>query len=252
MKFPVLQKFKIALHRRTIFGCPKTSAIILAGGIGVRMGENTPKQYLTLRDKPVIAHTLIAFQKCSSIRQIVLVAREEDIHYCEAICHQYDIRKCKKVVVGGATRNESAKCGLKAVDADAEYVAIHDASRCLITPKQIADVCNAAYAYKAATAAAPVVDSIKVVNEYGFIEHNVDRATAWCAQTPQIFHHVLYRGAMEKADKEGIVVTDDNMLMESLGQRVLVVDCGAENFKITVPSDLQRAEAVLDAREKNK
>jgi 2-C-methyl-D-erythritol 4-phosphate cytidylyltransferase len=138
------------------------------------------------------------------------------------------------------------------VATECEYVAIHDAARCLITPKQIQEVANAAYAYKAATAAAPATDTIKRANQYGFIEETLPRDCAWCAQTPQVFHRAYYLGALKKAKKEKKCFTDDNMLMELIGQRVFLVDTGADNFKITVASDLARAEAVLLEREKEK
>ena len=122
----------------------------------------------------------------------------------------------------------------------------------MITPKQIAEVANAAYAYKAATAATPAVDTIKRANKYGFIEETLPRDCAWYAQTPQIFHRAYYFGALKRVEKENTTFTDDNMLMECIGQRVYLVDVGTDNFKITVPSDLVKAEAVLLMREKEK
>ncbi len=252
MKYHFFKKMRVALHKTPILGTPKTSAVILAGGTGSRVGANTPKQFLLLDGIPVLVHTLKAFQQCKSIWEIVLVTRKEDVAYCRSLVKQYGITKCTAVVVGGKERNESAARGCDAVNPKAVYVAIHDGARCLVTPKQITDVARAAYAYKAATAATPVTDTIKIVNSYGFIESNVKRETAWAAATPQIFHRVYYRMAQEQAKKETQTITDDNMLMELIGQRVMVVDTGNENFKITVPSDIQRAEAVLQGRKRKR
>ncbi len=248
MDMSVLQSLRILLHKKPVIGSPKTACILLAGGSGSRMGGDVPKQFLMLAGSPVLVHSLLAFQKCRIIDEIVLVAREEDLTYCEILCQEYKITKCKKVVAGGKERSESAFHGLEAVSPSMEYVAIHDAARCLITPKQIIKVAKAAYAYRAATAATPVVDSIKTVNRYGFIERNIPRETVWAMQTPQIFHKVYYRAAWEKAKQSHQILTDDNMLMELIGQRVMVIDTGCDNFKITVPTDIQRAEAVLEAR----
>lgn len=248
----LLRRVRVFLHKRPPLATPYTSAVVLAGGSGSRMGAEIPKQYLSLLGKPVLVHTLLAFEACRLIREIVLVTRAGDVEYCRTLCQQYGIKKCKTIVTGGEQRVDSARTGVMHTDPACEYVAIHDAARCLITPKQIREVANAAYAYQAATAATPAVDTIKRANAYGFIEETLPRETAWCAQTPQIFHRAYYLGALEKAKKEQKSFTDDNMLMELIGQRVFLVDTGADNFKITVASDLARAEAVLCEREKEK
>lgn len=243
-----VRRARVLLHRPPIVA-PYTSAVILAGGNGSRMGSDLPKQFLSLLEKPVIVHTLLAFQKARLIKEIVLVTREEDVAYTRALCEQYGISKCATIVPGGKERFESARIGVMHTSPKCEYVAIHDAARCLITPKQIGEVAQAAYVYGAATAACPAVDTIKRANSYGFIEETVAREIAWSAQTPQIFHRAYYVGALEKAKKEAMHPTDDNMLMELIGQRVFLVDTGVDNFKLTVQSDLARAEAVLRQRE---
>ena len=237
------------LRLKTLFRHPKTAAVLLAGGSGTRMGTETTKQMLPLRGKPVILHTLQAFQACRLIDEIVVVTRPEERLAVTRLCQTWGIDKCHALVLGGETRQASAERGLEALSADIAYIAIHDVARCLITPTQIARVLTWAYAYHAATAATPVVDTVKTVNAFGFITSTLPRETVWLAATPQAFHLPYYRAAVRYAQEKGLRVTDDNSLMEAIGQRVKIVDTGCENFKITHPEDLIRAEAVLKARE---
>ena len=229
---------------------PYVSAVILAGGVGSRMhsaGGET-KQLRMLCDAPVVIHTLRAFDAASRVNEIVLVARDEETQQMQALLRQYGIKKVSKVVSGGETRQRSALEGFLAIAEKASLVAIHDAARCLVRPEDIDRVISAAYAYRAATAAAPVVDTVKAVTADGFIEKTLPRKDLFYATTPQVFRTELYRAAVYTAEKDGVEVTDDNMLLEYIGQAVKVVDCGPENFKITSETDLLRAEAVLRKR----
>lgn len=237
------------LRLKALFRHPKTAAILLAGGTGTRMGTETTKQMLPLCGKPVILHTLQAFQACRMIDEIVIVVRPEERVAITLLCQEWGIDKCHALVIGGETRQESAERGLEALSSDVAYIAIHDVARCLIMPSQIARVLTWAYAYHAATAATPVVDTVKTVNQFGFITSTLPRETVWLAATPQVFHLPYYCAAVRYAKEKNLRVTDDNSLMEAIGQRVKVVNTGSENFKITHPEDLIRAEAVLKARE---
>ncbi len=245
----LIEKINVFLHRKHICSSPHTTAIVLAGGSGHRMGGDKPKQWIELCGIPVLIHSLRAFDSCRSIREIIVVARSEDITATEALCRSYGIRKLRAVVAGGATRAESAACGFRAISGKTKYVAIHDAARCLILPRQIRDIAAAAYAYGAASASTPVTDSIKAVNRYGMIERDVPRADLRAAATPQIFQCAYYAAGLKEAEERATEVTDDNTLMELIGQRVKLVDTGSDNFKITYDTDLARAEAVLRKRE---
>ncbi len=247
-----IQRINTVLHLQRVFPAPRTAAVILAGGSGTRVGADTPKQLISVCDKPVLIHSALAFQKCRLIREIVIVTRAEDCAVVEALCRYYGITKCSRVVPGGTTRQESAALGFGAVSPKSAFVAFHDAARCLVTPAQIRDVALAAYAYGAASAATKATDTVKVVNCYGMIEKTLPRNEIMLAATPQIFNYVYYKAACVAAEEKGTVVTDDNSLMELIGQRVKLVDTGAENFKITVPSDLLRAEAILKLRAERK
>ncbi len=245
----ILERINTVLHAKTFFSHPKTAAVVLAGGSGQRMGSDMPKQFLSICGVPVLVHSLRAFAACKSIDEIIVVTREEDIPKTEELCRDYNISKVTAIVAGGKTRAESAANGFRSVSEGMTYVAFHDAARCLITPRQIKDVATAAYAYRAATAATPVTDSIKTANRYMMIENDVPREELWAAGTPQIFHCVYYAAALREAEKNEASVTDDNSLMELIGQRVKLVDVGPDNFKITYRHDIARAESVLRDRE---
>ena len=226
----------------------RTAAIILAGGSGQRMGSNTTKQFMTLYDMPVIVHSLLAFDKSEYIDEIVIVAKQEEVDLYDPIIKTYGINKVTAVVAGGDTRQASVACGIEAISQKADFVAIHDGARPLITPEQIKAVVIAAFQNKAATAAAPSKDTPKMVTKNRFIEESVERDKLWLMQTPQIFNADVYRAALYNAKTKGIEATDDSALVSDAGFPVKIVDCGYENIKITTPVDLKRAEIILSER----
>lgn len=227
-----------------------TAAIILAAGNSTRMGGKINKQLETLCGVPVLGHTLMAYQRCKLIREIVVVTRPQDFDSVYEIAKQYGISKLTSIAAGGATRQESAKRGMRKLSPDVRYVAIADGARCLITPSQITRVCLRAYRYQAASAAHKIADTVKRTTSLGMTRETVDRENLWQAQTPQVFHTALYTAALYQADKDGFSVTDDNSLIEHLGYGVRMVECGSQNIKITTPEDLPLAEAILQYRSK--
>ena len=243
---------KIAGVFRAISGSPHpknfTSAIIAAAGLSERFGGATTKQMTKLCDAPVLLHTLRAYEKTDCIHEIVIVAKRNEIAYWETLCRDHNISKVTKIVPGGMSRQESVLNGLEALHAKSKFVAIADGARCLITPEEITAVCQAAYKYKAATAAHRATDTVKIADKKGFIDSTVDRDTVWLAQTPQVFSTKLYRAAAYTALKKEIAVTDDNSLVENIRHPIRLVECGAENLKITTHEDLTVAEAILRRR----
>ncbi len=225
-----------------------TSAIILAGGSSLRMGGDKTKQMLLICDIPVVVHTLLAFQNCERISEIIVVAKEDEIPLYDGIARKYGISKLKKAVKGGSTRQESALCGFDATSPKTDFVAIHDAARCLITSKEICKVLDAAIKYGAASASVGVSDTVKIVDKNGFAVRTEDRNFVKLAQTPQIFGRNLYCAAAYTAKEESFEATDDNMLAERIGYKVKMVDCGRDNIKITFPEDIARAEKIIKAR----
>ena len=227
-----------------------TAAVVLAAGNSTRMG-GINKQLEPLCDIPVLAHTLMAYQKCILIREIVVVTRPQDFEAVYALRNQYGIKKMTHIVAGGASRQESASRGMAKLSDKVRYVAIADGARCLTTPEQIAKVCLRAYRFQAASAGHLISDTVKRTTSGGMTKETVDRKNLWQAQTPQIFHHSLYIAALARAQSDNYQGTDDNALIEHLGYRVRMVECGRENIKITTADDLPLAEAILQYRSKS-
>ena len=226
----------------------KCSAVIVAAGAGTRMGGGVRKQFLQLRDKPVLAHTLEKFQSCGAIDEIILVIPEKEIDYCiKNIVERYNLTKVRKVVPGGAERQESVYKGLAALE-EAGIIVIHDGVRPFVGTKDIERTVAAAREGNAAILAVRVKDSIK--RESGGLVTAVPRDGLWMAQTPQAFEAGLIIGAHRKAMEEGFIGTDDSVLVERLGVPVKIVEGGYENIKITTGIDLAFAEAILNTEEK--
>jgi len=228
-----------------------TAAVILAAGNSTRMGK-VNKQLCKLNGIPVLAHTLMAYQKCPLIREIVVVTQADQFEEVFEMSKTYGITKLKKLAKGGTTRQESAKRGVAKLGAHVKFVAIADGARCLTTPATITKVCLAAYRHMAACAGHMVTDTVKRATILGNVKETVDRAGLWQAQTPQVFHTALYQAALVKAEEDKFNVTDDTSLIEHLGYQVRMVECGLANIKITTPADLPIAQAVLDYRSKKK
>lgn len=224
------------------------SAVIVAGGSGSRMKSDKTKQMMTLCGKPVIVHTLMAFEASDYIDEIILVAKEDEIDLYPPLLEQYGIKKISALIPGGDTRQESVMAGFEAINEKADFVAIHDGARPLITPEQIKSVVLAAFEYRAATAATPATDSAKVANISAMIDRTVDRKSLWMVQTPQVFYANLYRAAAYTAKKNGFIGTDDTEIAERAGFSTKLVNVGYDNMKITTPIDLVKAEAILAYR----
>ena len=220
--------------------------LIPAAGTGRRMGGETSKQYLTLADRPILAHTLDLFEQHSAIDRIVLIVPEHEIPACRKdIVEHYNYSKVSLVVAGGRERQDSVRNGLLACGAVADdIVLIHDGVRPLLAPRLVDAVIGAAREDGAALVAVPVKDTIKIVCE-GKVEQTPDRSRLWQAQTPQAFRYDLVATAHEKAYKEGYQATDDAQLTEWAGHPVSVVEGDYRNLKITTPEDLVLAESFL-------
>ncbi len=243
---------KIAAALRAISGSPHpknfTSAVIVAAGLSERFGGNVTKQMTNVCGEPLLIHTIRAYEQADCIHEIIIVAKSVEIPVWKELVQKYGFAKVRAIVKGGHTRQISVLNGFEAIDTRAKYVAIADGARCLTTPDIINSVCRSAYKYKAATAAHRSTDTVKLADKKGFIDTTADRNTVWMAQTPQAFKVRLYRAAAYTALKKDIEVTDDNSLVESVGHPIRLVECGAQNIKITTREDLAVAEGVLTER----
>jgi 2-C-methyl-D-erythritol 4-phosphate cytidylyltransferase len=205
-------------------------AIVVAGGSGRRFGQL--KQFAMLADRPVARWSVAACRPVATGVVLVVPPGSEEQGDCGA----------DTVVVGGATRSASVRCGLAAVPHEADVIIIHDAARPLASPTLFAAVAEAAADTGAAICALPVSDTIKRVDD-GRVTETLDRSVLVAVQTPQAFA----AGLLRRAHASGAEATDDAALVELLGVPVRVVPGDAGNFKITTPADLRVAEQALAA-----
>lgn len=219
------------------------SAVIVSAGNSTRMG-GVNKQFLEILSKPVIAHTVTAFENCKSIDEIVIVTRKCDIDSVKKICEDYSLSKVTAVVEGGETRQLSVLNGVKNTRQNADFVLIHDGARPLITEKVIEDTLKVAINCGAAATGVKVKDTVKMVDCNDRIVDTPDRNFLRFIQTPQIFEKSLYLTAVETVENSRDF-TDDCKLIEAMGKTVRFVEGDYQNIKITTPDDIAIAEAYL-------
>lgn len=233
---------KITKLLRKMLPLKPCGAVIVAAGTASRMG-GIDKILAPLGGKPVIAHTVEAFQKSDVIWEIVVVTREELVGPIKEICK--DFPKVKAVIAGGDTRQDSVALGLEALSKDLDLAAIHDGARPLISLEVIDRAVRAANSYGAAAPAVPVKDTVKMV-EGGLAVSTPDRSKLRAVQTPQVFGKELIRAALYKVQKEKTSVTDDCAAVERLGVKVKMVEGDERNIKITTPMDLIVAQMLME------
>lgn len=214
--------------------------VIVAAGRGTRMGTVESKQYLLLRDKPIIVHTLEVFQQHELISEIVLVTGEEDVARCQEWVQIYRLDKVKAVVTGGSERQHSVHKGL--LQLGTTWVMVHDGVRPFVQPREIEACYERAKQIGSSVLAVPVKDTIKQVDSEGRVISTPDRRSLWAIQTPQTFRLSDLLEAYEAADREGFLGTDDASLAERAGIPVSVVEGSYRNIKITTPEDLDFAK----------
>lgn len=222
----------------------KNTAIILAGGKGKRMNSSVPKQYLLLRDKPVLFYALNTFNESDLIDEIILVTGAEQIEYCKTeIVEKYGITKVSSIIEGGSERYLSVYNGIKAVKS-ADNIFIHDGARPFVTREIIARTYESVLTDKACVAAMPVKDTIKIADQDGYVRETPPRALVWTIQTPQVFTKKLIESAYQKLMESGRTdATDDAMVAETmLRVKVKLVEGSYQNIKITTPEDLITGE----------
>lgn len=225
---------------------PFVSSIIVAAGSGSRMNAGVNKQYLYLSGKPVLAHTLLVFEKCELIDEIILVIGKKDIDVCtKEVIRPYKIKKVKFLVEGGDTRQDSMYMGLMKVNPKADIVVTHDGARPLIHQSTLLRCIEGTFEYKATIVAVPVKDTIKIVDDGLTVKSTPKRSTLWSVQTPQTFEYNLLKQAHEKAIEDEFVGTDDAMLVERLNHPIKVIKGNYDNIKITTPEDLIIAESII-------
>jgi len=223
---------------------PLCTAVIAAAGISARC-EGEDKLFYDLCGKPVLAHSLIAFNKCKLINEIIIVAHEDKLEEIGELCLAHKIKKVTLIIKGGDTRLKSVIGGVYAATKKATHIAIHDGARPCISVDIIEKTINEAVRCSAAAPAIPITSTVKKVDSDGVIESTVDRGGLYEIQTPQIFRAPLIKAGLTKAQKESIDITDDCMAVEKIGFPVRIVEGSRKNIKITQPDDLKLAEAFM-------
>jgi len=221
----------------------RVGAVIVAAGKSKRMG-GADKLFVELAGKPLLVHTVDAFEACPSVDEIVIVLAEESVDRGRSLAEQHGWRKVSAICRGGAERQDSVLAGLSSLSR-CDWVVIHDGARPCVSPDLIEGGLAEAAEGGAAIAAVPVTDTIKVVSPSRHIEKTQPRENLWAAQTPQVFRVDIIREAFRKS---GGYVTDDAALVEKLSCAVKVYPGSKSNIKVTSPEDLVLAEAVLRGR----
>jgi 2-C-methyl-D-erythritol 4-phosphate cytidylyltransferase len=224
-------------------------AIIVAGGIGKRMGSVLPKQFLMLRNKPVLYYTIKAFLEAYDDIRIILVLPEEYADLGREIIDAYFDHRRIQITSGGETRFHSVQNGLRLVQGEG-MVFVHDAVRCLITPELIHRCYEHALQMGSAVPVARTKDSVRLLNEEQNDNEVLDRTKVVLVQTPQTFHSRILRPAFEIDYKERF--TDEATVVEAFGLKISLVEGEDDNLKITRPVDLLIAEKILEMQQGEK
>ena len=220
------------------------TAIIVAGGSSKRAGFD--KLLAKIAGRPVIQHTLAAFESAVCVDDVLVVSRETTT--MGHLIAKTNLRKVSKVVRGGTRRQDSVQAGLNALDKEVEFVAVHDAARPLITSREIERVFAAAQKSGAAALAAPITDTLKLADDNHVVCGAIDRQNVFAMQTPQIFRRELLNKAYEQVKKDSLTVTDEVSAIEHAGGKAVIVPAQDFNLKITYASDLALAEGILKQR----
>ena len=221
-----------------------TTAIILAAGKSSRMGTGVDKAFLSLVNRPVVAWSLMAFERAASVDRIVLVVRKDQIVASKAVAKMFGISKLQTVVAGGTRRQESVAAGLAVCEPDTQIVLVHDGARPCVTPELIDEMAAAARKSPAVAPGRPVSDTLKNCAKGVSVTKTVPRDRLWAVQTPQAFQCQALRDAYRQLDAK-TEVTDDCQAAELAGIPVKIVETFAPNFKLTTPSDMQLLSLLL-------
>jgi 2-C-methyl-D-erythritol 4-phosphate cytidylyltransferase len=227
--------------------------VVLCAGQGTRMGAPQNKVFLPLGGRPVIVHTLEAFERTPAVDEVLLVAHAAEVSYCQSeILARFPLGKVAAVIGGGASRHQSEQRALddlrgRIEAGEIDIILMHDGARPFVTPQEIAQVIEAARSDGAAILAAPLApdERLCVVADDQTLQLVPDAHELMRAQTPQAFDARMLLSAYDQARADGFEGTDTAASVERLGHRVAVVPGGRANLKITTPDDLLRAEALL-------
>ncbi|MDR1572932.1 MAG: 2-C-methyl-D-erythritol 4-phosphate cytidylyltransferase [Clostridiales Family XIII bacterium] len=220
----------------------RVAVVVAAGGAGVRMGADAPKQFMRIGGKSVLERTTEAFENNASVDDVYVVTAADRVADCR-VALGGRVAKLRGVCTGGATRQASVFAGLSALPAAVDIVLIHDAARPFVSQGCIDRVLRLAAEKGAAAAAVPVKDTIKAARDGVFAE-TLDRSALYRMQTPQGFRRSLILEAHAAAVRDGFTGTDDAVLLERIGEKVYLAEGDYDNIKLTTPEDIAPARAI--------
>ena len=226
----------------------KVCAIIAAAGNGSRMAINFNKQFIKIKDKPILYYTLNAFYKNPFVDSIIITAKEDEIAFIkEEIVYKYKLFKVSDVIAGGKERQDSVFNALKSLS-NFDIVLIHDGARPFVSQEIINNGIKNAIKFGAAACGVTPKDTIKLKGKNGFSSGTLNRDQLFSVQTPQCFKYELIFQAHKRAFELGVKYTDDTAVSESFGQNVYLYDGSYENIKITTPEDLTLANKIVEEK----
>src|ERR1700730_15318511 len=211
------------------------TAIVVAAGDSRRMGFD--KLFAMIAGRPVIAHTIHAFERADCVSEIIVVARKDRLDEIEAIVRDENFKKVRLIIPGGKHRQDSVRAGLDHLEAGAKYVAVHDAARPLITTEQIERVFEQCRMHAAASLAERISDTLKYADAEFFVAGPVDREQLYSMQTPHFCERRSIEDAYRAVYADDAWVTYEVSAVERLGRKVILVPNQDLNFKITYPRD---------------
>ncbi len=223
---------------------PKVGVVIVAGGKGVRMGGDTPKQFRILGQAPVLVHSINALFSALNPSEIVVVLPEAHINFWKNLASRFDVAE-HKIVEGGSERFHSVKGGVEALSEGVDIIAVHDGVRPLCTQEMLKRCLECASKFGSAVPVVPISDSVRVID--GEESKAISRASLRAVQTPQIFDSLLLRRAYRQ--EFSVDLTDDASVVEAMGERVELCEGEKRNIKITTSEDLIYAEMILEGCE---
>ena len=210
------------------------------------MGGDILKQYMEIGEIPILVRTLLNFQNCEHINEIVIVTGKSEIDFCKKeIVEKFKIDKAVYVIEGGGERQESVFKGLNVLKKDTDIVLIHDGVRPFVKIEHINKIIDDTVKFGSCVLGVKVKDTIKLCDDNGVIQKTPERKYLWIAQTPQAFKYDLIMKAHKKALEDGFIGTDDSMLVERIGYKVKMTESDYDNIKITTSEDLYFGEAVI-------
>ena len=229
------------------------SAVIVAAGQGKRFGDGTPKQFLPLLGKPVLAYSAETFSECESIDEIILVVPSDWADKVRTeITDKLSTNKIINIIAGGPERQDSVLNGFNSLTGDPDIVVVHDGARPLAPLELLENVISEAAACGGAVAALPSGDTVKKSSHEFYVEGTIPRDALWFAQTPQAFRYDVLKNAFTAASRDCFLGTDESQLVERTGVRVRLVPGSPHNIKITTPEDLRLGELILKLRRADK